>query len=294
MPSEGDALTPQQVATLRKWIDQGAVWPEGFSFADARKAPLAPRRPDLPEAAPGSDSTHPIDRLLHPYFKQHGVTVSGPVSDRVFARRVYLDLVGLLPPTDGLAAFEKDTRSDKRARLVDDLLTDNRAYADHWLTFWNDALRNAYRGTGFIDSGRKQITGWLYESLYQNKPYNEFVHELVSPPPGSGAEGFTYGIKWRGTVNDSQRREMQAAQTVAHQPAAAVVGAAQEDPHRRLYAGGCNIEHHIGAVVGVGQVVDGDDLQIVAPIEDAEDVAADAAEAVDRDADSHGGVVGMG
>ncbi|HEY2249622.1 MAG TPA: DUF1553 domain-containing protein, partial [Planctomycetaceae bacterium] len=97
------------------------------------------------------------------------------------------------------------------------LLNDREAYTAHWLTFWNDLLRNAYHGTGFIDGGRKQITGWLYAALYENKPYDRFVHELVSPPRSrdGGSEGFTFGIKWRGTVNESQRREIQAAQSVA-------------------------------------------------------------------------------
>ena len=135
------------------------------------------------------------------------------MSDRLFARRAYLDLNGLLPSPERLDAFEQDTRPGKDARLVEALLEDRRAYADHWLTFWNDALRNAYRGTGFIDDGRKTITPWLYRSLYENKPYDRFVHELVSPVPGS--EGFTKGIVWRGVVNASQVPPVQAAQNVS-------------------------------------------------------------------------------
>jgi hypothetical protein len=81
------------------------------------------------------------------------------------------------------------------------------------LAFWNDLLRNEYRGTGFIDDGRRQITEWLFRSLYENKPYDRFVHELVSPVRGS--EGFVKGIEWRGVVNASQRRELQAAQSTA-------------------------------------------------------------------------------
>jgi hypothetical protein len=126
---------------------------------------------------------------------------------------VYLDLIGLLPTPEELSAFEQDTRPEKRRLLVEKLLADRRNYADHWLTFWNDALRNAYRGTGFIDGGRKQITDWLYAALYDNKPYDRFVRELISAAPG--AEGFTKGIIWRGVVNASQAPPVQAAQNVA-------------------------------------------------------------------------------
>src|SRR5207244_2373679 len=87
------------------------------------------------------------------------------------------------------------------------------AYADHWLTFWNDLLRNDYKGTGFIDGGRKQITGWLHKALMENKPYDRFVAELVNPSDES--EGFTRGILWRGTVNAAMKPPMQAAQSVS-------------------------------------------------------------------------------
>ena len=74
-------------------------------------------------------------------------------------------------------------------------------------------MRNDYSGTGYITQGRFAITDWLYESLRKNKPYDTFVKELISPNKES--EGFIRGIQWRGTVNASQRVEMQAAQNVA-------------------------------------------------------------------------------
>src|SRR5204862_6632030 len=100
-----------------------------------------------------------------------------------------------------------------RTQLVRQLLADKRNYADHWLTFWNDLLRNDYKGVGFIDGGRKQISGWLYQALIDNKPYDRFVAELVNPTRVS--EGFSRGIIWRGNVNASMLPPMQAAQNVS-------------------------------------------------------------------------------
>ncbi|MEJ7638586.1 MAG: DUF1549 domain-containing protein, partial [Singulisphaera sp.] len=212
MPLKGDPLSTREVGLLRAWIDQGLSWPEGFSFG-FRKAPLAPRTPDVPPAPAGLALDNPVDRFVARYAAEQNTAIDWtPVSDRLFVRRASLDLNGLLPSPEGLDAFERDTRSGKDARLVETLLDDRRAYADHWLSFWNDALRNAYRGTGFIDDGRKTITPWLYKSLYENKPYDRFVHELVSPVAGS--EGFTKGIVWRGVVNASQAPPVQAAQNL--------------------------------------------------------------------------------
>jgi hypothetical protein len=171
------------------------------------------RRPRLPAALPGSGLSNPIDLLLQAHLKSLGVNLGHPVPDSLFARRVYLDLVGLLPTPSELDAFLADARPEKRTLLVRRLLGMRDEYAVHWLAWWNDLLRNEYRGTGFIDDGRRQITRWLFRALYDNKPYDQFVHELVSPVPGS--EGFVKGIEWRGVVNASQRREMQAAQTTA-------------------------------------------------------------------------------
>ena len=208
MPKKGTHWTAEQVGLLRAWIDQGATWPDGVSFAKPVPENLAPRSVQAPAGA-----GNPIDRLLLGYLAQHGGAGREAVLDAVFARRVWLDVIGLLPSAEELVAFENDGSPDKRTGLVDRLLADSRGYADHWLNFWNDLLRNDYRGTGFIDGGRKQISGWLYSALRSNMPYDRFVRELTNPTPAT--EGFTSGIIWRGNVNASMTQPMQAAQSVS-------------------------------------------------------------------------------
>src|SRR5690606_10988946 len=137
----------------------------------------------------------------------------GLVDDKTFIRRVYLDVTGLIPTPGEISAFVEDNDPCKREKLVDQLLHRDDDYAQHWLTFWNDLRRNDYSGTGYITGGRFDITRWLYNSLYDNKPYNWFVKELISASKESA--GFVKGIKWRGTINSSQSTEMQAAQNVA-------------------------------------------------------------------------------
>ena len=212
MPNKGTRLTAEQIGILRAWIDQGANWPDGYELHDSNKprpAKLEPRNVELPVV---DGLSNPIDRVLTKYFADHKITPGEVVDDRTFARRVYLDIVGLLPPTDELEAFVAETSSDKRAILVRRLLNDDHQYAVHWMSFWNDMLRNDYKGTGYIDGGRTQITRWLYNSLAKNMHYDEFVRQLVVGAPG--AEGFTKGIVWRGVVNAAQTPQMQAAQGI--------------------------------------------------------------------------------
>ncbi len=212
MPPEGQPLSAKEIELFKNWIDQGLPWEDGFTFKTAAYvAPLKPRRPTLPPARPGLD--HPIDRILDGYFTTQNVAPPSPLDDVAFLRRVYLDLLGVVPAPAERAAFLADQNPDKRQRLIGRLLNEQRPFAEHWLSFWNDLLRNDYAGTGYIDGGRKQITPWLYRSLLDNKPYDRFVRELISPTPDS--EGFIKGIKWRGNVNASQVQELQFSQNVS-------------------------------------------------------------------------------
>lgn len=216
MPRNRPRLPDADIALLRAWIDQGLEWTGDASGVDAAlQYDLKLREVTLPTEAGSADAarrTHPIDALLAPYFAEYDIRVSA-VDDSVFLRRAYLDVIGLLPTPAEQDEFARDTRPEKRALLARKLLDDRRRYAEHWLTFWNDLLRNDYKGTGYIDGGRQQITQWLHDALYENKPYDRFVTELVAPTPGS--EGFASGIIWRGVVNASQTPPMQAAQNVS-------------------------------------------------------------------------------
>lgn len=210
MPQKGSSLTASQVELIRTWIEVGAPWSDK-EVKTFREAPMTLYKPELPET--GSEFENPIDKFTDAYFKEHNISWPEPVDDVRFMRRVYMDVTGLLPKPEELEAFVNDNSSDKRDRLIDSLLSRKHAYAQHWLTFWNDLLRNDYTGTGFITGGREQVTDWLYDALYFNMPYNQMVRELANPNERS--DGFVKGIKWRGAVNASQTTEMQAAQNIS-------------------------------------------------------------------------------
>ncbi len=206
MPKKGARWTPEQVGLLRAWIDQGAVWPEKITFARPAPLNLQPRVVQLPAGA----EEHPIDRLLARYFAEHKITPGPQIDDSPIGP----------PHLSRRDRAAPDAARDRRVRGRRpfgagwaQLLARRRDYADHWLTFWNDLLRNDYRGAGFIDGGRKQISEWLYTGLLNNKPYNQFVSELMNPD--DKALGFTAGIIWRGNVAAAMTPPMQAAQSVS-------------------------------------------------------------------------------
>jgi uncharacterized membrane protein/mono/diheme cytochrome c family protein len=211
MPNKGKGLSKNDIAILEFWIKQGAPWPTGQIKSLYRVAALEPRQPQLPPAS--ASYTQPIDRFVNQYFTAKKINWPAAVDDRIYIRRVYLDIIGLIPPPDSIDAFIADRSPAKRERLVSTLLSRDHDYSQHWLSFWNDLLRNDYTGTGYITGGRFDISNWLYNSLLNNKPYDQFVKELIAPD--SLSQGFIRGIQWRGTINSSQSTEMQAAQNVS-------------------------------------------------------------------------------
>lgn len=175
-------------------------------LALALAAGLPLTAPELPV----SRESHPVDKIVEAYFQASGVRAAPQVSNALFARRAYLDLWGLLPTPEQLDAF---LNNPDRAALVDALLSDSKRYANHWITFWNDHLRN---DEGVVYYGeRKSITPWLLPALESNLAYDKFLQALLNPAAKTGPEGFLIGVNWRGDINASQTPVMQAAQNSA-------------------------------------------------------------------------------
>jgi mono/diheme cytochrome c family protein len=216
MPLDELPLSDEQIALLQRWIDQGArATPTSAPAPPPWEAPLALTAPALPAVVwPGWN--RPADRLVAAYLSRARVAQPTLVPDAAFARRAYLDVWGLLPSAADLRAFVADTAPDKRDRLVARLLADDKKYAEHWISFWNDLLRNEDGQSYFSEqSGRRSITEWLMSSLVANRPYDEFVAKLLNPSQPGDPEGFLIGVNWRGETSAAVMPWMQASQNTA-------------------------------------------------------------------------------
>jgi hypothetical protein len=216
MPLDELPLSDEQIALLQRWIDQGArATPSSAPAPAPWEAPLALAAPVLP-AVVWPAWSRPADRLVAAYLAKARVPQPALVPDAIFARRAYLDIWGLLPSADDLRAFVADETPDKRQRLVARLLADDKKYAEHWISFWNDLLRNEDGQTYFSEqNGRKSITDWLMASLVDNRPYDQFVGKLLNPAQPGDPEGFLIGVNWRGETSAAVMPWMQASQNTA-------------------------------------------------------------------------------
>ena len=147
--------------------------------------------------------TNPVDGPIWDKLKQLNLTPSPTATDTTFLRRVYLDIIGRLPTPKETETFLGDSSPRKKIRMVDELLA-RPEYADFWANKWADLLRpNPYR------VGIKAVynfDGWIRECFRENKPYDQFVRELITSKGSSYRNG--------ATVLFRDRREPEEATTI--------------------------------------------------------------------------------
>ena len=129
-----------------------------------------------------------IDDLVWQKLKSLGITPSGPVADAKFMRRVYIDIIGTVPKPVEVREFLADPSDNKREALIDRLL-ERPEYAEHWANKWADLLRpNPYR------VGIKAVLNydnWIRSSFRKDKPYDQFVRELITARGSTWHNGAT-------------------------------------------------------------------------------------------------------
>ncbi len=121
-------------------------------------------------------ATMDIDRLVAAKLHKMHIEPSGVTDDATFLRRLFLDTIGTLPKPDEVRAFLADTRDDKRRHAIEAVLARDE-YADYWTLQWADVLLVNRDKLG--DRGAFEFHRWLREQFARNRPYNEWVRELI-------------------------------------------------------------------------------------------------------------------
>lgn len=179
--------------------------------------PAAPIPPDV-----GPIVKHPIDRFIWSAWTTLTDEPPQPqvCDDATFARRVYLDVIGVIPTVAELNEFLDRALPNKREALVNQLLARDVDYAAHYVSWWEDALASAKSNSfgGVLTRGDYQ--SWILENLMKNEPFDLMVAELIDP----GLAGYkkpveieNLGIKYRiGFLRDRSHKEiLQSAADVA-------------------------------------------------------------------------------
>ncbi len=185
MPLGRDALQPAQIETLRKWIDEGAVWPESAAAASAEIprhwAFVAPTRPAIPVPKNRTWARSPIDNFILAEIERQGLAPSPEAARETLLRRVSLDLTGLPPTLAEVDAFLADTSPHAYEKAVERLLASEH-YGERWGRWWLDAARYADTN-GFEKDLPRSIwpyRDWVIRAFNQDLPFDRFTIEQLA------------------------------------------------------------------------------------------------------------------
>jgi hypothetical protein len=167
MPMDG-ALTPQQVETIRLWIDQGAVWESSAKYWAFEK----------PVAVAGKS----IDDFVNAQLSARGLAPAPRADQRTLLRRAYLDLTGLPPTLDEANEYLNDRSPDAWEKLIDKLLASPH-YGERWGRHWLDVAR--YADSNGFEHDFDRPNAWRYRdyvirAFNQDKPYDSFLREQLA------------------------------------------------------------------------------------------------------------------
>ena len=148
--------------------------------------------PDRPAKAitPPSLAPADVDALLRRSLAGEKVAAARTTDDEAFARRVYLDVTGVPPSPDQLAAFLADDAKDKRARLIDRLL-DDPEYARNWARYWRDVVKFHAAATNPAQARFDYLESWLAERFAANAPWDEIATGLITAEGRNDQNGAT-------------------------------------------------------------------------------------------------------
>jgi hypothetical protein len=148
-----------------------------------------------------------VDTFVFQKLRSLGIPPSPICSDQTFLRRVTLDVAGRLPTLQEMEQFQSDPSDQKRHAWVDRLLSSS-DHADYFTNKWNAILRNR-RTAGELKFSILAFHGWIRDSIYTNKPYDQFVREIMT---ASGSVASHPPVAWFQQVPDTNQRIEDAAQ----------------------------------------------------------------------------------
>jgi mono/diheme cytochrome c family protein len=185
MPMGGKPLTPAQIALIKRWIDEGAEWPDtvGAKSAEIQKhwAYVAPVKAALPAVRNTGWASGAVDRFVLAKLEKEGMAPSAEADKVTLLRRLHLDLTGLPPEPAEVDAFLAD-RSPKAYEKVVDRLLASPHYGERWARHWLDAARYA-DSDGYEKDKSRDVwfwRDWVINALNKDMGYDQFLTEQLA------------------------------------------------------------------------------------------------------------------
>ncbi|MGE0887266.1 MAG: PSD1 and planctomycete cytochrome C domain-containing protein [Blastocatellales bacterium] len=189
MPLGGTPLTAEQIALIKRWIDEGADWPEDTQSSNNNQSSaipqhwafVAPVRPALPSVNNKAWSRSPVDSFILSRIEKNGLTPSPEAEKTTLLRRLSLDLTGLPPSLKEIDDFLADRSPNAWEKQIDRLLGSPH-YGERWGRWWLDAARYADTN-GFEKDLPRSIwpyRDWVIKAFNEDMPFDRFTIEQLA------------------------------------------------------------------------------------------------------------------
>lgn len=187
MPPKGARISPEEVAVLQRWIDEGAVIPGAEAARKELKITTdhwsfqPVKRPVVPVSGDAS-ARGEIDEFVQAKLRENKLAPSPEADRTTLIRRLYAVMHGMPPTPEKVAAFNQDPRPDAYERLVDEVLASPR-FGERWARHWMDVARYADSNgfeTNHLRKTAYHYRDWLVESFNADKPYDGFIKEQLA------------------------------------------------------------------------------------------------------------------
>ncbi|MEM1295222.1 MAG: PSD1 and planctomycete cytochrome C domain-containing protein [Verrucomicrobiota bacterium] len=175
MPPKGAPLSAEEIETFRAWIDTGAHYEQHWAY-------VKPDRPKPPKIKPVDwHQSNPIDHFIQRRLTEHGLQPSPPAEPAVLIRRLSLDLIGLPPTIEAVAAFERDPSEVNYEAFIEHLL-DSPKFGEKWALHWLDLARYADSNGYQHDDLRSMwpYRDWVIRALNADLPFDQFTIEQLA------------------------------------------------------------------------------------------------------------------
>ena len=237
-------LPDSEIKLLRRWVDQGAKWPERrvLDYFERTTDVRAGRdwwslqpvvRPMVPMLHGTPQPKNPIDAFIGAELAKHDVKPAPRADRRTLIRRLYYDVIGLPPSESAITAFEKDRDPDAWAKLVDSLL-EMPQYGERWARYWLDLAR--YADTSGYERDQEKPFAWKYrdwvvQAFNRDMPYDQFIIEQIAGDEIDNrteqsviATGFLRLGTWNDEPNDRLDYQYERLEDLVHTTSSAFFG----------------------------------------------------------------------
>lgn len=209
MPPKGEALTAEEIAGLKSWIDQADIWKGAQAELDKKTTDHWAYQPVVKPAVPTTGHANPIDAFIEAKLKEKGLAFNPPAEPRVLLRRMALDVTGLFPDEDTSRQFLHDSEAegadaahvDAAVAALADRLLDSPHFGERWARHWLDVVR--YADSNGFETNHERPNAYHYRdyvirAFNDDKPYDRFVFEqLAGDTVGEdAATGFIVAGPW--------------------------------------------------------------------------------------------------